>query len=603
MRLRHLLPALLAFAAPLVHGKKPAPASPAAPPPDRLVSIAWPASIAPSGPVSVTAQSSTTGPAAASRRLQLTVFESNWLWKGHASAALSADGTATVTLAQYPAFVGTDATLRLALQDATGATTYDSIDRTGVPVAAQPPPPPPPPPVNGPAASRVRTNLGTNFWFVYHDEPADGFTGGRVFRPGVNFATTDNPWDPVFLEEIRPYQVLRFMDWFGGNGDAQRDWATQRTRRADPLQRGGTMGPERDGFLTDISPARQPDGRATWGVAVEWLIDLCNRNQSDLWINIPYRALDAADFPHGDDFLNEYVHKLALLLKTGIDLRDVNLKAWLGGKQNLPLLATKTRAELIAAGGIDTGPGLEPALKIYVEYSNELWCCARPQVKWVEDQGAALGFATPRHFGAWAEVRAWKAFQDVFGAQAMGGARVWRVAGPTHKEALNAYSFQGYFDHIYRNPAPRGNPWWRGASAPDSVRPDAWKWAAYLGGDGSPDDWAARAEEERAHAIALRDVMRASFGIDKLFAYEGGQHLDQNAGPFAHAASSYERYREWLHAVDDGYDLILHYVHYGRWQRADDSAGYGSWGAKSHVGQPLEAAHKYRALLDYVSGN
>jgi hypothetical protein len=321
-----------------------------------------------------------------------------------------------------------------------------------------------------------------------------------------------------------------------------------------------------------------------------------------MWINVPYRAINVADFPNGDDFNNEYVHKLAILLRHGVDMRAVSLKTWVGGKANLTQLATRTKQDFINAGGIDTGYALDPALKIYVEYANELWCCSRPQVKWTEDQGAALGFSTRRLFGAWAEVRVYKAFQDVFGAAAMGGSRVWRVAGPTHKEGLNAYSFQGYFDEVYRNPAANRNPWYAGGGV-GSVKPDAWKWACYVGGTGTETDWAARVATERANAITLRNVMATNFGITKLFAYEGGQDLESNAGAFSHSPASYDRYLHWLNQMDDGYDLLLNYSHYGKWQAITDPNGYGSWGAKSIVGQPVEQAHKYRAIKTYIDGN
>lgn len=452
------------------------------------------------------------------------------------------------------------------------------------------------------AGSRTRKNIGTNLGIINYsteDQSTNNPYGGNVYsQSNPNFAATSNPWNPQFLTELQPYQTIRFLDWYGGNGDSQADWNTQRTRKADGIQSGKWM----EANNSDQKPSIQADGRNTWGVAVEWLVDLCNRNQSDMWINVPYRAINSDDFPNGDDFNNEYVHKLATLLKTGVDMKGVSLKNWVGGKANLSQLSGKSKQDFINAGGTDTGYSLNSGLKVYVEYSNEAWCCGRPQEKWMDVQKSKVGLNNgtyDRRWWCYAEVRCWKAFGDVFGSADMGN-RIIRVAGPTHREDGRAVTFAPYFNDVYRNTAANRNPWYNSGNG---VKPDAWKWASYIGGN--PSNWNANVDTDANNNKSFAADMKATYGLKYFLSYEGGQHLDNDAGPFSwsNGYNAYDSYKYWLNAEAGAYDLICHYGHYGRWQSSTDPGGFGSWGAKSYIGQPDSETGKYRAMKDYVAGN
>jgi hypothetical protein len=111
-----------------------------------------------------------------------------------------------------------------------------------------------------------------------------------------------------------------------------------------------------------------------------------------MWIAVPYRAINPDDFPNGTNFYNEYVHQMAILLKTGVDMRGIGLKDKVGGAANLNQLARKTKQDFLNWGGGDIGMKLDGNLKIYLEYSNEVWCCSRPQVKWCEEKSRVIGY-------------------------------------------------------------------------------------------------------------------------------------------------------------------------------------------------------------------
>ena len=62
-------------------------------------------------------------------------------------------------------------------------------------------------------------------------------------------------------------------------------------------------------------------------------------------------------------------------------------------------------------------------------------------------------------------------------------------------------------------------------------------------------------------------------------------------------AAMYDLYRDLLSTWETGGGLFMHYslVRRPSWM-------WGSFGALEWVDQPLNQAHKYRALLDYIEG-
>ena len=56
----------------------------------------------------------------------------------------------------------------------------------------------------------------------------------------------------------------------------------------------------------------------------------------------------------------------------------------------------------------------------------------------------------------------------------------------------------------------------------------------------------------------------------------------------------YDVYQHYLARMEQHLDLFMHYTHNGT-----HSSG-NSWGAKRFINEPVDEAHKYRALRDYV---
>ncbi len=179
-------------------------------------------------------------------------------------------------------------------------------------------------------------SVGGNFWNISWEGTSD------FFRGGINWATVTDPWNPALLTDCEPYTTLRFMDWCLPRLNDNTGVWSQRTQKTESQDMSG--------------------GRA---VAYEWMIDLSNRTDKDMWITVPTRAD------------TNYSYQLALLINSL----------------------------------------LEPQLKVYVEYTNEHW---NYDASWYNQQGAAMGFpgdATMQgdFYYTYRAVQVWRQFERVFG--------------------------------------------------------------------------------------------------------------------------------------------------------------------------------------------
>lgn len=203
-------------------------------------------------------------------------------------------------------------------------------------------------------------------------------------------------WHPTFLAYLgsADFNHLRFMDWGDTNQSPQQDWVDRRL-------------PERafqNGVLNRRSPAEgvvwytnssgQPvyfAGDRKTGIAYEYMIDLCNTTGKDMWVCVPHLAT------------NDYVDKLANLIRYGSD--GVN-----------PY--TSPQANPVY-------PPLDPSLKVWLEYSNEIWSGGNsfPQGNWAQAQADAQGISKAQ-FNARRFSQIWSRFQTIFG----GSSRIVRCA-------------------------------------------------------------------------------------------------------------------------------------------------------------------------------
>ncbi len=203
-------------------------------------------------------------------------------------------------------------------------------------------------------------------------------------------------WHPAFLSYLgsADFNNFRFMDWGDTNQSPVKAWADRRLptmaiqngvlNRRDPTE----------GVVAYTNSSGQPvyfSGNRQTGVAYEYMVELCNTMNKDMWICVPHLAT------------NDFIDKLARLIRYGSDGVDPY---------------TSTQANPVY-------PPLNSNLKVWVEYSNEIWSNGDnfPQGNWAQAQADTLGISRAQ-FNARRFSQIWSRFQTVFG----GSSRIVRCA-------------------------------------------------------------------------------------------------------------------------------------------------------------------------------
>ncbi len=370
---------------------------------------------------------------------------------------------------------------------------------------------------------------------------------------------TSSPFIPEFLDFCRPFHCLRFMDWGATNGSIEEEWSSRK----------------RPTFYTQIARSGDPDGihgpiptpsqrMYSGGVAFELMIQLCNELKINPWFCVPHRATD------------DYILQFSKLVKEKLD----------------------------------------PSLKVYLEYSNEVWNWSFLQAGWmlrsklagqmVEAKGGKAWDDPAKKKGTSHPERIAALFRRVFGIWE----RVW--TGSDKARLVRVCAVQA----AWVDAAKRTVKWCSENGGADVVSP-----AAYVG----PDDeifgrWQTagpnlKPEQVIADLMVGKEIARennraakiiryaATFGM-KYVAYEGGQHIQpkqQSVQPYSPALAAaqyhpkmYDLYVELLRFQRDaGCELFCHYSSVGK-----QGTRWGSWGAKASYFEPDASAPKMRALID-----
>ncbi|MGF1547476.1 MAG: hypothetical protein ACFCUG_09120 [Thiotrichales bacterium] len=336
-------------------------------------------------------------------------------------------------------------------------------------------------------------------------------------------------FNPDYLNFLRPFKVLRFMDLMGTNASPLQHWS-ERPRVTD----------------------------ATWstrrGVPVEILVELANRMNADAWFTLPHRADD------------EYVFHFAEYVRDH----------------------------------------LNPALKVYVEYSNEVWNSAFEQNRYALEMGQKLRLDSDKYtaaqmFYSKRAVEIFKIFEKVFG----GDERLVKVLASQAANAWFGDLILGY-----------------GEAARHA---DALAIAPYFGGHLGDPSGAERVE--RLSVAALFDEVRTQslpeaiewmeanakvakkHGVD-LIAYEGGHHL---AG--FHGAENRKKLNDLFDNADRHRQMRAMTTRYlDAWRKAGGTlfvyyssptktSKWGRWGLTDSLYRKRAEAPKYDAVLEFIENN
>ncbi len=370
----------------------------------------------------------------------------------------------------------------------------------------------------------VRPGNGGILLKIIESDPNDPIRNIRVWMPG--FENAQSPFHPLFIERLKPFKVIRFMDWGATNNSTLVHWADRTTPQS--IRQSGPN-----------------------GVALEYMIELCNELQADPWFCMPHLA--------DDDFVRQF--------------------------------ATMVRDRL------------HPDAQIYVEWSNEAWNTLFSQGRWVQEQAKLRGIPAP-YVTADEALRDWKIWHEVFGDQKH---RIIRVAAGQHYNPWVAEKvterLNGEFDAIscaaYFGPRREDAKAFTESTTAEEVLRSAIR----------------NIEENSLPRIARHAELAAEWSgkLNRhipLIAYEGGQHIIPIGGfgggrnnyvPWKQAAWDCqthplmtEAYRKMLEGFHNaGGSLFVAFAYVGRQGR------YGSWGHLQYQDEPLENAPKYRALLEY----
>lgn len=297
------------------------------------------------------------------------------------------------------------------------------------------------------------------------------------------------------------------------------------------------------------------------GIAYEYIIQMANLLQKDVWICVPHRANDA------------FIDSLANLFENT----------------------------------------LNPSLKVYVEYGNELWnSIYSQQENYIQQQGNTLGYPGPLWekgwlFGAKRAVDCHRIFENHFG---INSPRVVKVlAGFTTIPWLSGFLLNAYNNTAYN---------------PSGVTVNAFAIAPYFGG------WVADAigNAGQIDSITVPQIVdslyksirytetspdmngqvaaTSAFGIP-LICYEGGQHLVSNlyqndttltnkliatnADPLMEQVMC--EYLDSVYTINPG-NLFVYY------SSINYPSQYGSWGMKASLYHTDTQSPKYRAIKNCV---
>lgn len=341
----------------------------------------------------------------------------------------------------------------------------------------------------------------------------------HVWLPGLE--DTCHSFHPLFLERLRPFSVLRFYPWMRVFTSSGR-WSKRATAKS----------------------ARQGTSE---GVALEYMVELCNELAADPWFCIPHTADD------------DYVRNFATLVRDS----------------------------------------LRHDAKVYVEFSNETWNTDFTAGRWARDEGRKRGIQAMQVVGQRAG-QVFDIWQSVFGAQK---ARVVRVAGvQLHNPGIATAmcrALNGKYDALavgaYFGARPDRDPVNTSSTAEELLAVAR----ANLDNVVLP-----RIRDHRA----LADTLVSDSGRPvSLLTYEGGQSIlarSPGGGLGLEATLAcqdlpemFTAYRALINgARAAGVEVFVAYDFVGPRNTAD------SFSVLEHIREPIESAPKYRALiLDWES--
>ncbi len=400
------------------------------------------------------------------------------------------------------------------------------------------------------------------FLHILASDPADHIRNIRFVMPGHLETYQTQPFYPPFIARLSEMSVVRFTQ-------------TQQTNGGDyPCDNDATPW-DANCVKTWQSRAKQDDQTqaSVRGVALEYLIDIANQARTDAWLCLP----------HGAD--DDYIEQFARLVSERLD----------------------------------------PGLRAYLELSNELWNFNGdyPQFDWAGANGAALGLDEDPNiarmkFVTMRSVQMFAIFEQELAPERMVKIMPGFIAIPWMNDQqlsyladssinplgiqVDALAIGAYFGGAVANRA-LASGLAETISADEILQQAAVSITEQVPVFGEP----GALDDSLLDLIAQNRAVADSFGVG-LVAYEGGQHILETHGWDNNVVLGQRVIEANRHpGMYDVYNTLLDvwygqsagglFVHYSLSRRP--SIEWGCFGSLEHTEQPLEQAHKFRALVDY----
>jgi hypothetical protein len=376
--------------------------------------------------------------------------------------------------------------------------------------------------------------------------PANPLRQLRFIMPGFENTYQSQPFHPVFLARLEKFKALRFMDWGETNNSEVQRWGDRTTR---------TQGP----------------GTKNRGVPLEDMIALANALNIDPWFNVPHLADE------------DYVRSMAQMVKSQ----------------------------------------LKPQLQPRVEYSNEVWNYMFKQTQYALSQGKAQKLAPDDHssmlrYYAQRSQALFKLWDGVYGLNstqrfASGKRPYLRVISTQAVSAWSSEQVLGWNNTHQLTDELAVAPYFNGGWLSEA---DQAAKISKLTPDQVLDQLQTDIRGPVRKAITEQAQLASRYGL-ALSAYEGGGHLTAYQMPEPHQATIHKLFTE----VNRNPRMNQLYTEYlNQWRdvlRAEktrpgvftnfSSTGlpmkWGYWGVLEYQNQPITAAPKYRALIEFIQAN
>ncbi len=354
-------------------------------------------------------------------------------------------------------------------------------------------------------------------------------------------------FNPVFLERVKKFRTLRFMDWMQTNGSEQGNWDTR----------------------AKVTDATYATGK---GVPLEVMLDLANRMSIDPWFNMPHKASDL------------YMTNFAKLVRDRLNTNrkvyvEYSNEVWNWQFPQAQFALKEGKARWSTEGDV-----FAQWYGFRTAQMSDIW----KQV---------FGRQRSRVVSVMGTQTAWRGLEN-----AALDCPLWVAEGnkPCYQHGIDALAIAGYFGSTLGQGASQAT-----VEAWSNEGEDGFKkaiaqldQASLIPSEGYDDSIKGIADSFRYYQNVVR-----SRGL-QLVAYEGGQHLVNSNNPklseffisLNRRPEMTDLYTKLLEAWKqaDG-TVFMNFVDIAR------PSKWGSWGALEYVGQ--ERSPKYDALTNFIDRN